>query len=168
MCILDSLAAPPLVKLLKLLLLEGSRVGKGNTDFVSSELGVGVDHGIELIANKVLVEGVKVDNLRAASGLADLLASCNDPGWQATILKDSLVHGLQCAISGALLRGMLLLSLGFNRSVDNDDYGLFKFVFEMLNDFRGDLAVEVRDSDKEVLSRVVYGTLIHNLLYGVD
>ena len=45
---------------------------------MSSELGVGGDHGIKLFANKVLVEGVKVDNLRAASGLADFLASCND------------------------------------------------------------------------------------------
>ena len=53
-------------------------MAKAIADFMSIEFGGGGDHGIELFANNVLVEWVKVDNLRAASGLADLLASCND------------------------------------------------------------------------------------------
>ena len=156
----------------ELLHLEGSGLGELDGDLVGGELLVSVGHGLDLVLNVGSVQRVQVDGLSDTSLLGDALTTADDGGWLHNVVKDSLVHSLEGAGAGALLRWVLDLSLRVNSSVDNDDDGPAELALEVVDHLGGDLAVEVErsvgDLDEDVLALDTTVGLVLALLDGVE
>ena len=159
-------------ELLKLLLLEGSGLGELDGDLVSRQLGVSVGHSLNLLLNEHLVQRVKEDLLGDAGGLAHAGAAADDAGGDNDVVEGGGVHGLEGAAAGALLAGVLDLSLGVNGSVDDDDDGVLELLLEVVNDRAGDLLEELEGAegnlDKDVLLLGAISGLVGLLGHRVD
>jgi len=121
--------------------LEGVGLGEINGNFVGGDLVVDGSHGLELVLNLLLVEGVETDLhvLLAVKGHSSGLAS--NRGREANIFQNCLVNGLQGSASGSLLSSVSLGSLGNDGPGANDDDGPAELRLEVVHRLLADLVV---------------------------
>ena len=139
---------------------------------MSGESLVGVRHSVNLLLDEDLVEGVKVDLLGGAVLEGHARASAHDGAWHADVVEGGVVHGLEGARAGTLLRGVRLCSLRLDGAVGNHEHGPLELSFHVVDDLGGDLLVEgegaVGDLDENVLGGGAVSLLVLNHLDGVD
>ena len=152
------------VELLELLLLERSRLGELNAHRVGGELLVGIGHGLNLVLNEHLVEGVEEDLLGVAGDLANTSTASDNGGRNDDIVESGGVHGLEGAGARALLALMSDLSLGVNGPVDDDNNVARELLLKVVDHGAGDLPVELKGAEGDLDHDVLGGRAIISLV----
>ena len=152
------------VELLELLLLERSGLGELNAHTVGGKLLVGIGHGLNLVLNEHLVEGVEEDLLGVAGGGADASAAADNGGWDNDVVEGGSVDGLKGAGAGALLALMSDLSLGVNGPVDDNDDVARELLLEVVDNLAADLLVELKGAEGDLDHDVLGGRAIISLV----